>query len=209
MLPFKEYAGYAITNSSNNYFFTEDSYTFDTISLEQKVAIAIILCKENMEDGTTIPTYQVRKQIKEYFGREVATNLPEKIVMQHTGETFLLEDGNYVSQENYDVLSEIADIIQQKIVNKELLNNELIVSVNFVFVSYKPGSTYEIPSEIKSNIYTDFKKENTLMIDVDYEEEDNVINALLESDRTYTYKYHFKKGTDNNYTFDRIELEKA
>ena len=209
MFPFEEYADYAITNNSNNYFFTEESYTFDTISIEQKVSIAILLYREKVEDADTISTYQIKKQIKEYFGREISTSLPERIIMQHTGEIFLLEGENYVSQENFNALEGIADIIQQKIVNKELLNGELIISVNFVFVCYKPGSTYDVPEEIRSNIYTDFKKENTLMIDVDYEKEESIIDAILEGDRTYTYKYHFKKGIDNNYIFDRIELEKA
>lgn len=208
MIPFTEYNGYVITDKVNNYFFTQDSYTFDTISDEHKVAIAIILYQENNDDYETIPSYQVRKLIKEYFGREVATNLPEKVTMQHTGETFTLEDGNYVSGGDAGGLSELTDRLQQKIVNKEIVNDELIVTVNFVFISYKLGSTFDEPDLIRSNIYTDFNKERTLMIDVDYNQEDTIVDGLLEGDKTYTYKYYFKKETDNNYTFEKIVLEK-
>ena len=60
MIPFTEYNGYVITADSNNYFFTNDSYTFDTISDEQKVAIAIIIYRETIDDENDIPSYQVR-----------------------------------------------------------------------------------------------------------------------------------------------------
>ncbi len=208
MIPFTEYNGYVITDKYNNYFFTESNYTYETISDEQKVAIAIILYQETIDDNSTIPTYQIRKLIKEYFGKELATNLPEKVIMQHTNETYELDGSNYVTNGDYEALSELTDRIQQKIVKKELINDELIVTINFVFISYKLGSTYEIPETISSNIYTDINKERTLMIDVDYDKEETVVNSLLEGDKTYTYKYYFKKGTDNKYTFEKIVLEK-
>ena len=168
MLPFIVYNRYIISDESNNYYFKEDKYTFDTISNEEKIILAITIYQEEHDypESQTIPTYQIRKIIKDYFGREMPANFPESINMQYNFETYKLEDGNYKLVDNYGGISEIVDRIQQKIVNKEIINNELVVTVNYVFIKYSSISSYTNPDAITSNIYTDLKMNNTLMIDV-------------------------------------------
>ena len=53
---------------------------------------------------------------------------------------------DYVSLADYRGISELTDRLQQKIVKREIVNDELIISINYVFISYKPGSTYDKPN---------------------------------------------------------------
>ena len=126
--------------------------------------------------------------------------------MPHNYEIYELKDGKYEFVDELGGFSELVNRIQQKVVNRELTDSELIVSVNYVYIQYAQGTSYNEPEKITSNIYTDFSKNKTLVVGVKYDQESSVVTALLEGNKTNTYQYHFRKIDDNNYVFDRIEL---
>ncbi len=206
MLPFIEYGRYIISNDFNDYYYKEDKYTFDTISDEEKIVLAITIYQSNHNYVNTdsIPSNEIRYIIKDYFGRELSTKLPNKVVMEYNGQIYTLQNDKYVFSDEQGVITELSNRIERKIVNKELKDDELVVSVNYLFVKYRDlTADYE---NLRSNIYTDFTLQHTLMIDVKAEEEYETINKLIDNNKTNTYEYHFKKIDEDNYVFDRIEL---
>ena len=152
-----------------------------------------------------IETSYIKEKIEYTFGKNKTINFPKKL--DFWDETYKLKGDKYVIEAQGGGCTLFTDYIETKVIEGIKNNDEYIIQVNFVYVTYdvKEGEDFEDADDAPVVVYNNLNKKRVVAKGFKYGDQEKQLDKILNSDKTDYMLFTFKLE-DNHYIFDNVEI---
>ena len=191
----------AIEIALNNYTYEEWKKIYEAEKIEHEFD------PENpVEDEfPDIETSYIKEKIAYTFGKDKTIKFPKKL--DFWDESYTLKGDKYILEAQGGGCTLFFDYIETKVLEGIKNNDEYVIQVNFVYVTYdvKEGEHFEDADDAPVVVYNNLNKKRVVAKDFKYGDQEKQLDKILNSDKTDYMLFTFKLE-DDHYIFDKVEV---